>query len=390
MAEAKNLQAEAKTIEDGEARGRALDDFERELEESRRGGDPRAPGAGGSGDAVGAPGGMSYREAFHALMIAGGDRTELAPEARAVLDRGQPAQEVRAQTAGTSAAGGYLVPEEAMTQIVRAMIAWGPMWDDGFATVLNVPGVGALPVPGVNDTAKTAEVTATEGDPLADDGGKDAVFTRSDLSAYMIDTEWLRVSYQLAQSGMVGMESLLADLLGERLGRKANALLTTGTGSGQAQGIVTGASAGVTVAGVAAVTADELIGLYHAVNAAYRRSPKFRFMFNDNTLGSIHKLKDGQGNYLISEAPDGQGQLRIGGVRAPYAINDDMADMGASNASIIAGDMSKYIVRKSGGVLIGTDRGKDFWPGFGIAGVALFDGLVADSTAIKKLAHPAT
>lgn len=389
MDEAQQLRAQAKAIEDREARGRSLEEFERQLAEDRAAGDPRAPGDRGSAPAIDEPAGMSYREAWHAWLATGGDRNELSPEARAILDRGQPGREVRAQTAGTSAAGGYLVPEEAMAPLVRAMVAWGPMWDDDFATVINVPGVGAIPVPGVDDTAKTAEATATEGATLTDDGGKDAVFTRSDLGAYMIDTEWLRVSYQLEQSGMIGMENLLASLLGERLGRKANAFLTTGTGSGQAQGIVTGASAGITAAGTAAVTSDELVNLYHSVNSAYRRSPKFRFMFNDNTLSALHKLKDGNGNYLLSEAPDQAGTLRVGAVRVRYAINDDVANMGASAKSIVAGDMSKYIVRKSGGILLGTDRGKGFWPGFGIAGVALFDGLVADTKAIKVLTHAA-
>ncbi len=381
ITEAEGLEVRAKKAEKLAAMEASLED-----------GDPRRPqGEEGRSQPGAAPQEITYREAFHQLMLAGGDRSEMTPEARAALARGQVqlSTEQRAQLAGTPAAGGNLVPDEAMPAIVKAMAAWGPMFDDDFATVLKTDGGGTLPIPGVDDTAKEAQDNAAEGQPLTDDGGQDAVFTKGELGDYMIDTEWLRVSVQLATSGMVSMEQLLGQLLGERLGRKANRALTVGTGSGQAHGIVTAATAsGVNVASNAAITADELLGLYHSVDPAYRSSPKFGAMFNDNTLLAIHKLKDGQGNYLVSEAPDGQGRIRIGGVTMRYKINQAMADIGSSARSVVAGDVSKYFVRKIGGVIIGTDRGKDFWPGFGIAGYTRFDGALADPRAVKALVHP--
>ena len=64
------------------------------------------------------------------------------------------------------------------------------------------------------------------------------------------------------------------------------------------QGVVTGSTLGKTAAGVATITADELIDLFHSIDPAYRQSPRFRWMFNDATLKAIRKLKDGDGNYL--------------------------------------------------------------------------------------------
>ena len=292
--------------------------------------------------------------------------------------------------AGTDAAGGYLVPDEAMRSIVKAMAAWGPMFADGFGTVIKTTGGGSMPIPGVDDTASTAELNTSEGVTLTDDGGKDAVFTRVALEDHMIDTEWLRISVQLLSGGLENVESLIGELLGERLGRKANALLTTGTGSGQPSGIVTGATAsGVTVAGVAAVTADELIDLVHSIDPAYRASPKFGLMFNDNTLAALHKLKDGQGNYLLTNT-GGDNRINVGAVSGRYTVNQAMASMGASARSILVGDMGKYFVRKIGGIVIGTDRSKDFFPGLGLAGYTRLDGVVADAKAIKALVHPAS
>lgn len=365
-----------------------------QLESGLSDGDPRRPnGHEGRGAGDPAPVSVEYREAFSQFMGVGGDVHALAPEVRAVLNGGvvQFGQEARAQTAGSATGGGNLVPDEAMAKIVKSMAAWGPMFDDDFCTVLKTPGGGSLPIPGVDDTAKEGQDNGSEGAKLTDDGGQDAVFSKATLDDFMIDTEWLRISVQLATSGMESVEGLLADLLGERLGRKANKMLTVGSGSGTAQGIVTGAtSSGITISGAAAVAADELVSFYHAIDPAYRASPKFRFMFNDNTLGALHKLKDGQNNYLVQEAPDGTGKLRIGAVSVRYAINQAMADMGASARSIVGGDFSRYYVRKIGNVVIGTDRSSQFWPNFGLAGYTRLDGAVADAKAIKAFVHPSS
>ena len=159
-----------------------------------------------------------------------------------------------------------LVPDEQMAAIVKAMAAWGPMYADDFCTVIKTDGGGTLPIPTVDDTGKTAEATATEGATLTDDGGKDVEFGRKDLGDYMIDTEWLRLSIQFITGSYENAERLIADLLGERLGKKANAWLTTGTGTSQPQGIVTGSAAGKTLASIAAITSDELVDLVHSVD----------------------------------------------------------------------------------------------------------------------------
>jgi len=383
IAEGEGYERQAETMEREERMGR--------LETGQDAGDPRRPvPSDGEGRAQEGGEAITYRQAFMDYVLAGGLQSELLPEARNVLRAGftPVSGEQRAQTS-TNAEGGFLIPEEAMPGLVQAMIDWGPMYDDDFCTVLNTTGGGTIPIPGIDDTASTAEATATEGADLTDDGGKDIVATRKELGDYMFDTEWLRISPQLASGSFMNFETILNGLLGERLGRKANAQLTLGTGTGQPQGIVTGATAsGVTTAATDGVTGDELIAFFHSIGSAYRRSPKFRAMFNDNTLAALHKLKDGQGNYLIRLAPDGSGRIVVGAVTIPYAVNDDMASMGASATPIVAGDFSRYYVRKIGGIILGAAREK-FWPNVGIAGYARLDGVVADTKAIKTLANAA-
>lgn len=381
IAEAEGLAARAETAE-------RLARAEASLTE----GDTRRPGyEDGQHRGIETPETLDYRSAFHAELRARASGEPLSPEIRAALAAGWSTltPEQRAQTAGTPAAGGYLVPEEMMPGLVEAMADWGPMFDDGFATVIKTDSGGSMPIPTLDDTDKQAAETTTEGGTLTDDGSADAVFGRETLEDYMIDTSWIRMSIQLLTGGFMNIEQLLNAKLGERLGRKANAWLTTGTGAGQPQGIVTGAGLGKTVASLSAITADEVLDFVHSVNSAYRRSPKAKAMFNDNTLLALHKLKDGQGNYLLQTAPDGSGLLQIGAQRIKYDINDDMADIGANNASMIFGDMSRYFVRKIGGVVVGSITDKDFWPGIGVAGYARLDGVLTDAAAVKKLVHPA-
>jgi HK97 family phage major capsid protein len=384
MAEAEQLLSDANDL-------RALEEAEASLEQ----GDDRRPNAGGehrTGDQ--GAGAIEYRDAFHAMLQQGGDVHAMSPEMRQALARGEVAkgmnalsQEARAQIAGSAAAGGHLVPEATHTAIVKAMEAWGPMFDDNFGNVLNTPGGEIIPIPGVDDRAGRAAQEQAEGDAFKNTGSKDVVFTRKELRDYLFDTEFLKVSIQLLTGSYVGVQELLASLLGERLGRTANHALTLGDGASGPLGVVPGATKAFDTVGTSSLTADEIQKLVFSVNSAYRRSPKFGLMFNDNTLLALHGMKDGQGNYLLSEAPDAEGVLKIGATKARYTINNDVPDMGAGNRSMIAGDFSKYWVRKVGNVMIVTARDSQFLPGFGMAGFARFDGTIADPLAIKALEH---
>lgn len=342
---------------------------------------------GGKAEAKGEDDGepMSYRSAFHEYIRAEGNVAAMSGEARSVLRAGytEIGKEERAQVTTTDSAGGFTVPVELQNILIRSMLAWGPMYDENIATSITTTGGYTMTMPTVNDTAVTPEAH-TEGASLTDDGGKDVTFGEKQLDAYAWNTEWLRVSKELADDSIFAMESLLGDLLGERLGRIANAQLTTGTGSSAPHGIATASSLGTTATGTAAITADEIIDLVHSVDPAYRVGPKVGFMFNDATLAHVYKLKDGQGNYLWS-----MGDVQAGvpgtirGYR--YTINQAMPSLAAGQRAMLFGDFGKYYVRKVGEPLVAAMGDKDFWPGFGVAGYIRFDGELGDTAAVKHL-----
>lgn len=392
------LTAEVAAIDRWVEQRQRIDDLEARssLGDARRpvGEDTETRGQGqGAGAAV------SYRGAFNRFLATGGDLGALSAEERAALARGErriaagdDAGEERAQVTSSDAAGGHLVPEEAMQSLIMAMVPFAPMLEDGLALELVTTTGRTIPIPGVDDTANDATAQAAEAEAFGT--GADVGFAKENLAAYLIKTGWLSASVEMDTDGAFGMEPLLDQLLGERLGRKANKWLTTGTGVNQPQGIVTAAAASAVVpAGVAAVTADEILRFVNSVSAQYRMSPRARLQMNDDTFGSITLLKNGQGNYLIQEAPDKAGVLQIGARRVPYSINPDMAGMGANNASMVYGDLSRFLVRKVSRPVIGVLRNSaNFWPGFGIGGYWRLDSsiLPASAGAIKKLVHPAS
>ncbi|MFA7588317.1 MAG: phage major capsid protein, partial [Novosphingobium sp.] len=287
--------------------------------------------------------------------------------------------------AGTTTAGGFTVPTELSNQIIKSMLAWGPMYDGSVVTEMVTASGNPLKIPTTDDTAVTAG-KHTEATALTDDGGKDVTFGQKSLDAYAYDTEFIRWSWELDTDSIFNMEALLGSLLGERLGRIANQELTIGDGTGDPNGIVTASTLGVTTASATAIVADELIDLVHSVDPAYRTGPKVGFMFNDTTLKLIRKLKDGQGNYL----------WQMGDVRAGvpgsllgynYHVNQAIGSVpGAAAATRVAvfGDFGKYFVRKVGSPVIGVMRER-FWPDLGIAGLIRFDGELGDTAAVKHL-----
>lgn len=329
----------------------------------------------GSAPAVDAGFTMDYRAAF-AEMIAAGGEGYVDQEVRNVL------KEYRVQTGGTTTAGGYTVPTELATFIEKAMIATGPMYGNELFTVINSTDGRTFNIPTVDDTAATAEAH-TEGTQPTDDGGKDVTFGQKSLGAYAFDSEWIRWSAELNADSILNMESLLGELIGERLGRIANSKLTTGSGSSDVEGIVTNSAAGKTAAATAAVTADEIIDLIHSVDPAYRTAPSTAIMMNDSTLAAVRKLKDGNGNYLwqMGNYQAGIPQNLLG---YNVVVNQAMDSLAAAKKVMLFGDMSKFYVRKVGAPSLYVARER-FAPDYGILGYIRFDGVLANTAAVKHL-----
>jgi HK97 family phage major capsid protein len=330
---------------------------------------------------------IDYANAFDGYLRRG--LAGLSSDERQVLSSGYQPFETREQNTLTGAAGGFVVAPDTRfyNQVVEARKAFGGMLSAG-CTVIQTSTGADLPIPTNDDTGNTGAIVAEEGSHA---GGTSISLGQVRLGAHLYSSKIVKISWQLLQDSEVDFPALLARKLGERIGRIQNTHMTTGTGAGQPQGVVTGATSGVAGATGTTTTipADNLFDLFHSVDIAYR--PNARWMMSDTTALALRKVKDGNGQYLWQpglqmSAPD----MLLG---KPVVINNDMAVPAASAKSILFGDFSTYYIREVRALQV--VRLEELYAANGQNGYMLFArldaGLVdAGQHPIKYFAHSAS
>ncbi|SEN79978.1 phage major capsid protein [Lihuaxuella thermophila] len=317
-----------------------------------------------------------YREAFSQYLRFGVDG--LNQEQRSLLAQNFnqfDQSETRALSAVTGASGGYTVPEGFYNQLIDAMKWFGGM-RQARTTVLTTSSGNNLPIPTADDTGNVGAIVNEN----TQVGEQDTTFGQKNLGAYMYTSKIIRVPYQLLQDSAFDIESWLRNKLAERIGRITNAHFTTGTGTSEPQGVVTGALEGkVGATGqIDSITYEDLVDLEHSVDPAYRMSAEF--MFHDNTLRALKKLKDNDGRPLWAPGLTQGAPNTILGYR--YVVNNDMPVMAASAKSILFGDFSNYFIRDVLGVqlLRLQERYADFLQ-VGFLAFSRHGGVLADAGA---------
>ena len=313
--------------------------------------------------------GEQYRKAFADYILNGA--SGISPESRATIE----------QRAGiTGLVGGVTIPSLLASEIEVALKNYGGMFEAG--TIINTTHGGDLILPTVNDTNAKATIVSDY-----DQSTKRAPsFGSVTLKAYTYRTPIIPVSQTLIQDSAFNLDAVLSGLLGDSFSRGVNEQLTTGDGTGKPTGIVTAATACSTQAAATSIKLDDIIDLIKSVNSAYARNGKF--MFNRNTLWELAKIKDQSGRYIWQDsARDGAPATLFG---KQYILNDDMADIGAGNASVLFGDLSKYKIRmvKSFSVIRLNELLAEYLA-IGLFGFARVDGnlLDAGTNPVKKLVH---
>ena len=241
---------------------------------------------------------------------------------------------------GSGAEGGYTVPESFRTELTRTAAAYGGIQQR--ARVLETPDGRTLPWPTVNDTANSA-IVATEGS-APGSGGADVVFGEVNLGAYSIAATGtgnapVKVSWELLQDSNFDFESLLASLLGERLGRKAAAYYATGTGSGEPMGLLAKTPDTMTATTMFAA----LVEHHFQVNEAYRSAGNCAWVLSDTTLAKIYNSVDLNGRPLFIPTADASGAGRPAGILLGYPVQ---LDQGAGNLVAFGDIGAGFVIRR--------------------------------------------
>ena len=233
---------------------------------------------------------------------------------------------------GTDSEGGYLVPDEFERTLVQKLTAANVLRP--LCHVIQTSfGDRKIPVVASKGTADWVDEEGTY--PLSDD-----TFSQVVLGAYKLAT-MIKVSEELLSDSIFDIEGYVSEQFGKRIGDKEEDAFLTGNGVSKPIGILNatgGAEVGVTTAGAATITGDELIDLVYSLRAPYRKGAVF--VLNDTTVKLLRKLKDGDGQYLwrpgITEnAPDTILGHRI-------VTSEFMPGVSAGNKSIAFGDFSYY------------------------------------------------
>lgn len=273
---------------------------------------------------------------------------------------------------GTDSEGGYIVPEEFDTQLVEYLQDINEL--RGYVNVISTASDRNIPI---ESTLGVATWTAEEAAYTA----SDAAFGQVVLAAHKLGTI-IKVSEELLQDAFFDVQSYLARNFAKRFGLAEEAAFIAGDNSGKPNGIVQGSGLGVTAAGAAAVTSDELIDLYHAVPRMYRKNGTW--IMADGTVKMVRKLKDGDGQYMWQPGLQSGQPDRILGHTLLTSSAMPAATTGLK--SVIFGDLMGYTVADRQGTVV--QRLNELYAAngqVGFRGYRRMDGETVDATGIKHL-----
>ena len=249
-----------------------------------------------------------------------------------VRDRGSHYTVYNALQIGTDSEGGYLCPDEYERTLIKALEEENKL--RSLCTVIRTSsGDRKIPLVASHGTASWVDEEGVI--PESDDA-----FGMITLGAHKV-ASIIKVSDELLQDSVFDIESYIATEFARRVGDAEEAAFINGDGAGKPMGILhdtNGAATGVTAAGAAAITSEELIDLVYSLKSPYRK--RAIFLFNDQTIKAIRKLKDGTGQFLWQPGLQaGQPNTLLG---YSYETSTHMPLLAAGAKPIIFGDFSSY------------------------------------------------
>jgi len=294
---------------------------------------------------------------------------EVRTEARAMEEAPSDADLIRAIARGeirsanferrnlekaTATKGPEVVPQSFYDVIQEQLATVSPLLDPSVVTVLTTDRGEDIKVP-VQDS-RMAGTAIAEGDTYAE---SDPTFTNITLRSHKTGTLTV-VSEELLSDSGIDLVGFLGRQMGIALGTAIGQVLTQGTGTVEANGIVTALGTAPAVTGGTGVsgafTGDNLITLMHAVDSVYAAQPGAGWMMSRATLGAVRALKGSEG-YLFQPFADAGSPGSLLGYRVvenPFmpSIGTAAGSATITGKSVIFGDLSAYHTRVVGGVEI--------------------------------------
>ncbi len=275
---------------------------------------------------------------------------------------------------GTDSEGGYLVPDEFESTLVDKLA------DENIIRTL------ATIITSSNGDKKIPVVASHGAASWTDEEGdyneSDDAFGSVNLGAHKL-TSIIKVSEELLNDVAFNLETYIAQEFVRRMAAAEEAAFITGDGTGKPTGFFTTGETGVTTASSVAITADEIIDLYHSLRTPYRKNAVF--ITNDSTVKAIRKLKDSTGQYLWQPGlQSGQPDTIL---NRPIYTSAYAPEIASGNKIIAFGDLKYYWISDRQGRTF--QRLNELFAAKGQVGFRVFqrvDGKLILPEAVKTLA----
>jgi HK97 family phage major capsid protein len=241
----------------------------------------------------------------------------------------QPEAEYKALGISNDTGVGYLAPVDISTEIIKGITL--------ISQVRSLVRVRQTSLKAFQTPKRTAQPTAQW---TADQG------TRTETTGLAYGNEeipthemyaLIDISHQGLEDAAVDMEAEIRSEIDLQFAVAEGAAVVSGNGVGRPQGWLTSTDVSTTNSGAALVaTADGMLTLKYALKSGYGRNANWAL--NRQTMGSVRKMKNGEGDYLwIPGIATGQPNTIDGD---PYVEVPDMPNEGAGLKPITYGDFS--------------------------------------------------
>lgn len=261
---------------------------------------------------------------------------------------GLRALEGKALSVGSDPDGGFLVPEETETTVMRSLKDISPI--RAIASVRQVSSTTykkpfSIAGPGAGWIGETAARPETASPTLAE-----LTFPTMELYAMPSATQ------SLLDDSAVNIDEWLAEEIRIAFAEQEGTSFVTGDGTNQPKGFLdytkvansawSWGNSGYIATGVdggfdGTNASDNLIDLVYAVKSGYRGNG--HWVMNRSVQAEIRKIKDADGNYIWQPAERAGAEPTL--MNYPIAESEDMPDIGSDSFSIAYGDFRRgYLI----------------------------------------------
>jgi HK97 family phage major capsid protein len=235
-------------------------------------------------------------------------------------------------TGGSITGGSQLIPQGFGPTLLESRKAWGSLTlaVNNYETEAGNPIKIALS----DDTSNMFNTVATEITPASEE---DPAFNSIISNVDEGDTGLIKVSFSMLEDSAFDVDAFVRDSFGKRFWRGVSKLITLGNGS-NVQSILTTATLGATSASPTAVTYQDILGVYAALDPAYIETASW--VMNSTTRAALLGVTDTTGRPLFQPAlssPNGALDTLLG---RPVVLNQFAPNIAAGNRAILFGDMA--------------------------------------------------